>query len=98
MDIFSSGNYLGTKIDSYKLPQIIITKAQYGSVENKGWHCHENAFFAYFLKGGNLESRKSKEIECSAGTLLFYNSLVPHCNKAYENGSRSFMLKLTRTG
>jgi AraC family transcriptional regulator len=94
MNILSAGNYLGNKIDTYSYKRIIISKAEYCSVENKDWHCHENSFFAYFLKGGNYEYRKAKEIKCSAGTLLFYQSQEPHCNKAYTNDCKIFHVEI----
>lgn len=97
MYTFSTGNYLGTKIDTYILPKIIISKAEYGTVANKDWHCHENAFFAYFLKGGNYEYRKTKEIKCCAGSLLFYKAMEPHCNREYANGSKIFHVEIDNT-
>src|SRR5215218_11128621 len=94
MNTLSAGNYLGTKVDTYVHKSIIISKTEYCSVENKDWHCHENSFFAYFLKGGNYEYRKAKEIKCSAGTLLFYPSHEPHCNKAYTNDCKIFHVEI----
>ncbi len=94
MYTFSPGNYLGTKVDTYILPKIIISKAEYGSVANRDWHCHQNAFFAYFLKGGNCEYRKTKEIKCTSGSLLFYKALEPHCNKDYVDGSKIFHVEI----
>jgi AraC family transcriptional regulator len=61
---------------------------------DQDWHCHENCFFAYFLKGGNYEYRKAREIECSPGTLLYYRSMEPQCNKAYSQGSKIFHVEV----
>jgi len=94
MNTLSAGNYLGNKVDAYVNKKILISKTDYCSVENKGWHCHENSFFAYFLKGGNFEYRKTKEIKCSAGTLLFYQSQEPHCNKAYTSDCKIFHVEI----
>lgn len=94
MHTFSPGNYLGSQIDSYSLSGITITKSEYGAIANKDWHCHENAFFAYFLKGGNYEYRGAKEIKCSAGSLLFYKAMEPHCNRFYIDGSKIFHVEI----
>jgi AraC family transcriptional regulator len=94
MQTFASGNYLGNKVDTFSYNGIFASKAQYCSVENKGRHCHENSFFAFFLRGGNYEYRGSKEIKCSAGTLLFYRAGEPHCNKAYSNGCKIFHVEI----
>ena len=58
MNSLSAGNYLGNKVDYYVHKKIIISKNEYCSVENKDWHCHDNSFFAYFLRGGNFEIGK----------------------------------------
>jgi AraC family transcriptional regulator len=94
METLTAGNYLGNKIDTFIYKKIFVSKAEYCSIENKDWHCHENSFFAYFLKGGNYEYRKTKEIKCSAGTLLFYRSGEPHCNKAYSDGCKIFHVEI----
>jgi AraC family transcriptional regulator len=94
MDTLTKGNYLGAITDTLAYNNIIASKASYLKIENQNWHCHENPFFAYFLKGGNCEYRKSKEIKCSAGTLLFYHAGEPHCNKAYSNGCKIFHIEI----
>src|SRR5689334_12177310 len=94
MNTLLKGNYLGTQTDTYVYKKIIISKAEYCSLENKDWHCHENSFFAYFLKGSNYEYRESKEIKCLPGTLLYYRSMEPHCNKAYTNGCKIFHVEI----
>jgi len=94
MDTLTKGNYLGTTTDTLVYNNIIVSKASYQKTENQNWHCHENPFFAYFLKGGNYEYRKSKKIKCSAGTLLFYHAREPHCNKEYSNDCKIFHIEI----
>jgi AraC family transcriptional regulator len=94
METFKKGNYLGTRVDSFISRDIIISKAEYCHIENQYWHCHENPFLAYFLKGCNTEFRKSREIHCSSGTLLFYRSGEPHCNKDYSYGCKIFHIEM----
>jgi AraC-like DNA-binding protein len=96
VNTLSAGNYLGNKVDTYFHKRIIVSKTDYCFVENKDWHCHENPFFAYFLKGGNYEYRKGKEIICSAGTLLFYQSQEPHCNKAYAKDCKILHVEIDK--
>jgi AraC family transcriptional regulator len=88
MKIFTRGSYLGFQTDILSYRDIIISKTEYKQKEDQSWHCHENPFFAYFLKGGNKELRKANEINCSAGTLLFYKAGEFHSNKDYIPGSR----------
>ena len=90
MKILTKGSYLGSQTDALVYRNIILSKTEYRQKEDQNWHCHENAFFAYFLKGGNKEFRKGSEIKCSAGTLLFYKAGELHCNKDYIFGSRIF--------
>jgi AraC-like DNA-binding protein len=94
METLKKGNYLGTKTHTLVHNRIIVSKTEYCTVESKDWHCHENSFFAYFLKGGNYEYRKDKEIKCEPGTLLFYKAMEPHCNKNYATGSKIFHVEI----
>jgi AraC family transcriptional regulator len=94
MKILTKGTYLGSQTDTLVYRNIIISKTEYRQKENQNWHCHENPFFAYFLKGGNKEFRKGDEIKCSAGTLLFYKAGELHCNKDYVAGSRIFHFEI----
>jgi len=94
MKILTKGSYLGSQKDSLVYRDLIISKTEYRQKEDQNWHYHENSFFAYFLKGGNKEFRKGKEIKCSAGTLLFYKAGELHCNTDYMSGSRIFHFEI----
>ena len=96
MKVLTRGSYLGSQTDSLSYRNIIISKTEYSQKEDQSWHCHENPFFAYFLKGGNKELRKANEIKCLAGTLLFYKAGEFHCNKDYIAGSRIFHFEIDR--
>jgi len=94
MKILKKGSYLGSQTDTLVYRNLIISKTEYRQKEDQAWHCHENPFFAYFLKGGNKEFRTGDEIKCSAGTLLFYKAGELHRNKDYIAGSRIFHFEL----
>ena len=94
MKAFSRGKYLGQPTDTLVYNNVIISKTQYQQKENQHWHYHENSFFAYFLKGGNRECRKSAELTCSAGTLLFYQPQEWHRNQHYAFGSKIFHVEM----
>jgi AraC-like DNA-binding protein len=94
MKILTKGSYLGSQTDTLVYRDLIISKTEYRQKEDQNWHCHENPFFAYFLKGGNKEFRRGDEIKCSAGTLLFYKAGELHCNKDYVAGSRIFHFEI----
>lgn len=94
MKTLSIGTYLGSQTDTLFYKNVIVSKTEYREKEDQNWHCHENPFFAYFLKGGNYEYRESKKIKCSPGTLLFYNPGEPHCNTAYSDGCKIFHVEV----
>ncbi len=94
MKILPKGTYLGCQTDHLNYGQMIFSKTEYRLKENQSWHRHENSFFAYFLKGGNRELRKSKEFTCNPGTLLFYKPQEYHCNKDYSFGCRIFHVEI----
>jgi AraC family transcriptional regulator len=97
MKALSRGKYLGQQTDSLVYDNIIISKTEYQQREDQHWHYHENSFFAYFLKGGNRESRKSTELTCCAGTLLFYQAHEIHRNQHYAFGSKIFHLEMDKS-
>jgi AraC family transcriptional regulator len=97
MKALSSGKYLGEQTDTLVYDNIIISKTEYKQKEDQHWHYHENSFFAYFLKGGNRESRKSGELTCSVGTLLFYQPQEVHRNQYYAYGSKIFHLEMDKS-
>lgn len=94
MKTLTRGTYLGTKVDSLEYDSIMISRAEYWNKEDQDWHCHENPFFAYFLKGENWEVRRTQQIKCLPGTLLFYKPGEPHCNKNYTEGCKIFHIEI----
>jgi AraC family transcriptional regulator len=96
MKILTKGSYLGSQTDILFYKNITISKTEYSQKQDQSWHCHENSFFAYFLKGGNKELRKKDEIKCSPGTLLFYKAGELHCNRDYIGGSRIFHFEVEK--
>jgi len=90
------GTYLGSQKEAISYKNVIISKTIYSQKEDQHWHCHQNPFFAYFLKGSNCEYRESKQIQCLPGTLLFYKPNEPHCNKQYNEGSKIFHVEVDR--
>jgi AraC family transcriptional regulator len=97
MRTLSRGKYLGEQTDTLSYKNIIISKTEYQQREDQNWHYHENSFFAYFLKGSNREFRRSGELTCSAGTLLFYKPEEIHRNQNYAFGSKIFHLEIDKS-
>ena len=58
------------------------------------WHYHENTYFTYIQKGGNVEHRKNSSIECIAGMLFLYNSDYLHYNDKGREGSKNFNIEI----
>lgn len=94
MQKLTTGTYLGSNTRNRQAGNIILTHSIYPAGFSGVWHQHDNSFFAFILKGGNLEKRKSKHIQSLPGTLLFYPAQEPHCNELYLSGSRNFHVEI----
>lgn len=93
MQEFTNGKYLGRNILEYRFNGLIVSQNQYQTGFSSSWHYHENAYFAFILKGGSLEKRKKEDIECIPGLLLYYNTQEPHKNEQYKAGSKNFSVE-----
>jgi AraC family transcriptional regulator len=93
MQKFKNGEYLGKNSFERKFNSLIITQNSCQENYNSAWHYHSNPYFALILRGGSLERRKEKNIECTPGLLLFYNTHEPHKNEQYLPGSKNFNIE-----
>jgi AraC family transcriptional regulator len=96
MQRYSDGKYLGANTYETRINGLIISENKYQAGFSSQWHYHENPYFAFILKGGSLEKRKTGDVACSPGMLLFYNTQEIHKNEQYKEGSKNFSIEFER--
>lgn len=70
------GHYLAPDYETIDLGEVLVSKTKYANPTKTGeWHRHEASMISMVLHGGNVESRKSREIERKHGSIDFY---YPH--------------------
>jgi AraC family transcriptional regulator len=76
---------------TFQLPGIRLAIVETENSRNHiGWHCHENPYFTFILKGQVSEGTKKEVYSCSAGSLLFHSRFEPHYNIELEGNTRCF--------
>ena len=80
------GKYLAPKYQTHDFGYILFSKTYNEIAEAPPvWHKHENPMVSMVLYGGNLESRKNKQISRSNGSINFY-----HAHEYHKNDYRVF--------
>ena len=59
------------------------------------WHCHQNPYFTFILKGTIVEVNRRGSYQCVPGTLLFHNHKNPHYNIKMPGFARGFNIELS---
>lgn len=90
----TDGRYLGCNTRTWGIDGISITETEYHDKVFEGWHSHANLHMSLILEGGNLEYRRSLEIEAVPGTLLFYAAGEIHRNRKTKHPSRNINLEI----
>lgn len=97
MFILSKGNFMGI-MDSVNNAGGVITSLSYypdEAIWDEQLHCHETLHLSMVLKGGNLEKRKTRDIECLPGIVTYYDAGEPHHSVLIMPGSRQFNVEIT---
>jgi AraC family transcriptional regulator len=79
------GKFYGTSTKPFQLNGLTIVDSKFYHYTNCPWHYHQNAHFAFTTKGNLVETHKKKQIQLSAGCLLYNHSQEPHCNSKYSD-------------
>ncbi|MEQ8524907.1 AraC family transcriptional regulator [Gracilimonas sp.] len=79
--ILGKGQSLAPDSTTYLLKDFVIGITEYPEPTETGqWHAHKNPLISFVLKGGNIENRKSKQIERVCGSINYYHAYEPHQN------------------
>lgn len=79
--LLSSKEFLGKTTEQFSLQDYDISMVKYKKPVSEDWHSHEKYHLSLILQGGNLESRKRKDIEVLPGSIMLYNKNEVHRNR-----------------
>ena len=85
MESLEKGKFYGTSGKHLRLNGITIVDSEFYHYTGCPWHYHQNPHFAFTTKGNLVETHKKKQIQLSAGCLLYNHSDEPHCNSGYSD-------------
>lgn len=74
-------HFLGKTATSFKFEQATISVVKYTEPVSEDWHHHEDFHLSLILKGGNKESRNSKDLQVTPGKILCYEEGEVHRNR-----------------
>jgi len=81
MILLRSKEFLGKTTEQFSLADYDISMVKYKKPVSEDWHSHEKYHLSLILQGGNLESRKRKDIDVLPGSILLYNKNEVHRNR-----------------
>jgi AraC family transcriptional regulator len=84
MEKLKKGKFFGNSRNEFHINGLTIVDSEFYHYTNCPWHYHQNAHFAFTTKGHLVETHKKREIQLSAGSLLYNHSQDPHCNSRYS--------------
>lgn len=73
--------FLGKTIEQFSFESYDISMVKYIRPVSEDWHSHEKYHLSLILQGGNLESRKRKDIQVLPGSIILYEKLEVHRNR-----------------
>lgn len=87
-------DFLGQKTKEFDSEFCTISVVEYDKAVSEEWHLHENFHLSAILSGGNLESRKTKEIAVTPGELLVYQPGEIHRNRHTRFPSKNINVEI----
>ncbi|WP_377716683.1 AraC family transcriptional regulator [Pseudofulvibacter geojedonensis] len=85
--------FLGTTTDKYYIDNCSISIVNYTKPVSEDWHSHEDIHLSLILQGGNLESRKNKDVQVTPGKIISYHQGEKHRNRFTEFPSKNLNLE-----
>jgi quercetin dioxygenase-like cupin family protein len=79
------GKFYGISRKHFHMNGLTIVDSEFYHYTDCPWHYHQNPHFALTTKGNLVETHKKKQIQLSAGCLLYNHSDEPHCNSKYSD-------------
>lgn len=74
-------DFLGRTSREIQSAQFSTSVVKYTQQVSEAWHAHEKIHISAILQGGNLESRRGRDIQACPGTILFYEQGEVHRNR-----------------
>ncbi len=84
MENLDKGKFYGNSKKQFHINGLTIVDSEFQDYSYCTWHYHQNAHFAFTTKGNLIETHKRKQIQLSAGFLMYNHSQEPHCNSKYS--------------
>src|ERR1019366_5166053 len=84
MENLDKGKFYGNSKKQFHINGLTIVDSEFQDYSYCPWHYHQNAHFAFTTKGNLIETHKKKQIQLSAGFLMYNHSQEPHCNSKYS--------------
>lgn len=94
MNTFLATDFLGTTSKQLKSSTFQISIVDYTQQVSEAWHWHEKIHISSIIRGGNLESRKKKDIQVSSGKVMVYEQGEAHRNRFTAHPSRNLNIEL----
>ncbi|MTI86336.1 MAG: helix-turn-helix transcriptional regulator [Balneolaceae bacterium] len=93
--ILEQGHYLAPVSKTIPFRNFVFGMTEYPHpVETGQWHAHENSMISFVMDGGNIENRKTSQIQRSCGSINFYHAFEAHQNIYQEFPSRHFSIEI----
>ncbi len=84
MENLEKGKFYGDSKRQFYVNGLTIVDSEFYHYRDCPWHYHQNAHFAFTTNGHLVEAHKKKQLQLSAGSLMYNHSQEPHCNSNYS--------------
>ncbi len=93
MSTYFTENFLGDTSNRYLFDGFKISIVNYTEKVSEEWHFHDKVHISSIVKGGNLESRKTYDIEVDAGRIMVYDQGEIHRNRFTAHPSKNLNIE-----
>lgn len=85
--------YVGDIVPFHNSRKTKISLVRYTRQTSNEWHFHGYRHIVFVLRGGNLENRKTLDIQAGPGKVLTYESGELHRNNHVEDNSQNLIIE-----
>ena len=85
--------FLGDTIRTHVATNFKVSVVTYTKKVTEDWHHHDYSHLSWILNGGNLETRRSNEIQVKPGTILLYDVGEIHRNRFTAHPSKNLNIE-----
>lgn len=94
MKSFFTSHFLGATTQSFESETFKVSVVNYTQRVSEDWHWHERYHLSAIMRGGNLESRKRKDIQVTPGQVMAYDLGEIHRNRFTAHPSSNLNIEL----